>query len=89
MNALYQRARTRVVGSYEQERAVEFLQEYLDNMPASPEGIPGKESAYWRMGNAYEQLGRDDDARRAYERSLAVEENKEARQSLKSLGKKR
>ena len=89
MNALYQRARTRVLGNYDQERAVEFLQQYLEALPANPEGLPGKEAAYWRMGNAYEQLGRDDDARRAYERSLAVKENKEARQSLKSMGKKR
>ena len=54
-------------------QAVEFLQAYLKTLPPGAEGMPGKESAYWRMGNAYEQLGRTD----------------EARESLKSLGKKR
>jgi tetratricopeptide (TPR) repeat protein len=89
MNALYQRARTRVLGRYEQEQAVEFLQQYIDAMPRQAAGLPGMESAYWRMGNAYEQLGRADDARRAYEKSLQIEETDEARDSLKSLGKKR
>jgi len=89
MNALYQRARTRVLGRYEQEQAVEFLQNYIEAMPAEAAGVPGKEAAYWRMGNAYEQLDRTDDARRAYEKSLQIEETDEARDSLKSLGKKR
>jgi len=89
MNALYQRARTRVLGDYEHERAIEFLQKFLKTLPEETEGVPGKESAYWRMGNAYEQLGRNDDARRAYERSLSIKENDSARKSLKSLGKKR
>lgn len=89
MNALYQRARTRVLGSYEQEQAVGFLQTYLETFPAKPAGLPGKESAYWRMGNAYEQLGRADEARKAYERSLEIQENDAARGALKSLGKKR
>ena len=89
MNALYQRARTRILGRYEQERAVEFLQAYLGKLPPKAEGMVGKESAYWRMGNAYEQLGRTVEARGAYERSLQIKETKEARESLKSLGKKR
>jgi tetratricopeptide (TPR) repeat protein len=89
MNALYQRARTRVLGGYEQERAVEILQTFLETLPDEPAGIPGRESAYWRMGNAYEQLGRNDDARRAYERSLSIKETDSARKSLKSLGKTR
>lgn len=89
MNALYQRARTRVLGRYEQERAVEFLQAYLEKLPPKAEGMVGKESVYWRMGNAYEQLGRTDEARGAYERSLQIKETKVARDSLKSLRKKR
>jgi tetratricopeptide (TPR) repeat protein len=79
MNALYQRARSRVIGEYEQEQAIAMLQNYLEAMPNDPVGIPGKESAYWRMGNAYEQLGRTDEARRAYETSLGVKETEEAR----------
>jgi Flp pilus assembly protein TadD len=89
MNASYQRARTRVLGHYEQEQAVGILQTYIETMPAGAEGVPGKEAAYWRMGNAYEQLGRTDAARKAYERSMEVQENDAARDALKSLGKKR
>ena len=89
MNALYQRGRTRVLGDYEQQQAVEFLQKYVETLPADPEGLPGNESAYWRIGNAYEQSGRNDDARRAYQRSLAIKETEQARKSLKALGKTR
>jgi Tfp pilus assembly protein PilF len=88
-NALYQRARSRVMGEYEQEQAIAMLQDYLETMPNDPEGIPGKESAYWRMGNAYEQLGRTDEARRAYETSLGVKETEQARKSLRALDKTR
>jgi tetratricopeptide (TPR) repeat protein len=89
MNSLYQRARTRVIGRYEQQQAIDFLQAYMKKLPSDAEGVPGKESAYWRMGNAYDQLGQADEARSAYERSLQIKETKEARESLKSLGKKR
>ena len=89
LNALYQRGRTRVLGEYDQQQAIGFLEEYLARLPAEPEGLPGKESAYWRMGNAYEQLGRADEARRAYETSLGVKETEEARKSLRALDKAR
>jgi tetratricopeptide (TPR) repeat protein len=88
LNALYQRARTRVLGEYEQEQAVLLLTEYLERLPEQPQGVPGRTSAYWRLGNAYEQLERRADARQAYERALALDsKNVEAKRDLKQLGK--
>ena len=88
LGALYQRARTRVLGKYDQEKAVELLKEYAKLPAADLTGLPSASSAHWRMGNAYEQLNRKPDARAAYQTALRLDpENKEAKKALKSLGR--
>jgi cytochrome c-type biogenesis protein CcmH/NrfG len=65
-----------------------ILTQYLERLPEKPEGVPGRAPAYWRLGNAYEQLERRADARQAYERALALDsKNVEAKRALKQLGK--
>ncbi|MBW1758594.1 MAG: tetratricopeptide repeat protein [Deltaproteobacteria bacterium] len=88
LGALYQRARTRVLGKYDQEKAVELLQEYAELPAADLTGLPSASSAHWRMGNAYEQLSRKPDARAAYQTALRLDpKNKDAKKALKSLGR--
>ncbi len=88
LGALYQQARTRVLGKYDQEKAVELLKEYAKLPAADLTGLPSASSAHWRMGNAYEQLNRKPDARAAYQTALRLDpENKEAKKALKSLGR--
>jgi len=88
LGALYQQARTRVLGKYDQEKAVELLKEYAKLPAADLTGLPSASSAHWRMGNAYEQLNRKPDARAAYQTALRLDpENKEAKKALKNLGR--
>jgi Flp pilus assembly protein TadD len=50
-------------------------------------GLPTKSNAYWRQGMAYEQLHELDDARRSFEKAIALDgDNKLAKDSLKKLG---
>jgi len=84
--ATYQLARTRILGQYEPDRAVELLLDFIAKVPDKAQGLPGKSSAYWRLGNAYEQLKQPDKARQAYEKAIALDpENKEAAKALKAL----
>ena len=85
--ARYQLARSRIIGSYEQERAAAYLLEYLDKLAEIPsEGLPQETHAYWRLGMAYEQLRRTDDARGAYEKAIRLDsDNNDARAALKKL----
>ncbi len=86
LGALYQRARTRIVGKFEPERAVELLLRFIEAVPAGVAGLPSKSAAFWRLGNAYEQLQKSTDARAAYERALALDpQNADARKSLDNL----
>jgi Flp pilus assembly protein TadD len=64
-----------------------LLLEYLEQLTEIPsEGLPQKSHAYWRLGMAYEQLRRTDDARGAYEQAIQFDsDNKEARAALKKL----
>jgi tetratricopeptide (TPR) repeat protein len=88
LDALYQQARSRILGKYDQEKAVELLREYLSQPAADLTGLPSASAAHWRMGNAYEQLGRTADARATYETALRLDpENKEAKKALKDLGR--
>ena len=85
--ARYQRARSRVVGRYEQEKAVKLLQAYIADVDESISGIPPKSAAYWRMGLALEQLARSEEARAAYKRALELDpDSDEARKAIKALG---
>jgi hypothetical protein len=83
----YQLARSRVIGNYDQEQAATYLIEYLEKLPETPsKGLPQETHAYWRLGMAYEQLQRIENARGAYQKAIELDsENKEARAALKKL----
>lgn len=86
LTGLYQQARTRVLGEYEPRRAIELLDEFRARLDQPLPGVASASSAWWRTGNAHEQLGDTAAARRAYETALELDpDNKEARKSLKSL----
>jgi tetratricopeptide (TPR) repeat protein len=89
LGARYQLARSRILGGYDLERAIELLRDYIEEVPAETTSrLPGRSSAYWRMGNANEQLERRAEARRAYERALSLDSgNEEARKALKRLSR--
>ena len=87
--ALYQRARSRILGKYEGEQAVELMLVYIDKVPANTTTLPGRSPAYWRLGNAYEMVGKRDEARAAYQQALSIDpDNDEAKSSLKALAKR-
>jgi tetratricopeptide (TPR) repeat protein len=86
LTGLYQRARSRILGTYEPELATQYLLSYIAKRPDEQRGVPSRSNAYWRLGNAYEQLARRDDARRAYRRALDLDrDNKSARMALEQL----
>lgn len=86
LSALYQRARSRILGSFDQANAVEQLKEYLAKAPRNVTGLPTPSAAYWRLGNAYEQLKDSTQARTAYEKAIALDsKNEEAKKALKKL----
>lgn len=70
--SLYGQARMRIVNEFEPERAVELLDEFIADEPDG-EAVQLVAHACWRKGNALEQLGRNEDARKAYEESLRRE----------------
>lgn len=86
--ASYQLARTHILGHYEQDKAVEILLDYIARAPEKGAVLASKSMAYWRLGNAYEQLAQVAKAREAYERAVALDAGKdEARKALKALPK--
>ena len=70
--SLYGEARMRIKNKFEPGRAVELLDEFI---AGEPDGynVQSVAHACWRKGNAFEQLGRIQDAREAYEDSLRRE----------------
>ena len=86
LSATYQLARSRVLGRYEQQRAVTLLADYIAQLPANAPGLPPPAAAYWRMGQAQEQLGQIAKARECFEKALALDPgNEQAKKSLKAL----
>ncbi len=86
--ATYQIARTHILGRYEQMKAVDLLLDYIARVPENGAGLASKSMAYWRLGNAYEQLAQVAKAREAYQRAIALDAgNDEARKALKALRK--
>jgi tetratricopeptide (TPR) repeat protein len=86
MMARYQLARSRVLGEYEQLEAVDYLLGYIERLTDSIRGVPSESSAYWRLGLAYKQLGRVNEAREALERAVALDgDNEQAQESLQHL----
>jgi tetratricopeptide (TPR) repeat protein len=83
---LYQRGRTRVLGEFEPQKAVELMAEYVEKLGEPSPTLPSASSAWWRSGNAWEQIGDTGAARRAYDTALRLDpDNKEARKALKAL----
>ncbi len=70
--SLYGQARMRIQNEFEPGRAVELLDEFIADEPAG-DNVQSMAHACWRRGNALEQLGRKQDARKAYEASLRRE----------------
>jgi tetratricopeptide (TPR) repeat protein len=88
MMARYQLARSRILGEYEPERAVEYLLGYIDELVEPLESLPTVSHAYWRLGLAYRQLDRTGEARQALERAVALDsENEQAKDALKALNR--
>ena len=86
--ARYQLARSRILGEYEQQQAVDYLLGYIEKWKAEMGGLPSASHAFWRLGLAYAQLDRISDARQALERAVSLDdENKQAKEALESLGK--
>jgi tetratricopeptide (TPR) repeat protein len=84
-NAIYQRGRSRVLGDWELEQAAGFFERFLETAEGLA-GVPSPSHAWCRLGGVYERLARKTDARRAYERALALDpDNGEARKALKAL----
>lgn len=85
--ALYYQALMRVNNEFEPARAVELFDEFLAAEPRG-EGVPSLAYACLRKGNALEQMNRKQEAREAYETSLAYlpgfEPAAEALQSLEN-----
>ena len=67
--SLYGQARMRIQNEFEPGRAVELLDEFIAGEPDG-DNVQSVAHACWRKGNALEQLGRNQDAREAYQESL-------------------
>ena len=70
--SLYGQARMRILNEFEPGRAVQLLDEFITGEPDG-DNVQSVAHACWRKGNALEQLGRNQDAREAYEESLRRE----------------
>lgn len=87
LRSLYQAARTRIVGKFEEEKAVELLDRYIEL--AKPDTQPSIGAAWWRKGVAYEQLGKLDQALKCLEKSLQLEPDSEsAKRTLEQVKKR-
>jgi CubicO group peptidase (beta-lactamase class C family) len=69
--SVYQSARSRILGEFEQEKAIELLDTYI--ALATVETQPSIAAAWWRKGVAYEQLGREKMAIECYQTSLKLD----------------
>jgi CubicO group peptidase (beta-lactamase class C family) len=69
--SLYQAARTRILGEYEQDEALQLLDRYIDL--ADENAQPSPAAAWWRKGVAHEQLGDPERAIACYRRSLELD----------------
>ena len=84
--ARYQLARSRILGEYETQQAVDYLLEYIEQLVAPTRNLPTASNAYWRLGLAYEQLDRIADARKALEKAVSLDaDNDSAKDALKAL----
>jgi tetratricopeptide (TPR) repeat protein len=74
--ATYHLGRTRILGQYDQQKAVEAFLDYIARVPDDAKGLPTKAAACWRLGTAYEQLTQIDQARLAYQKAIDLDSKK-------------
>lgn len=80
----YTAARTLIVASKDLPRAERYLRQYLAHEPEG--GAPSPAHAHWRLGNALEKQGRNPEAVKELEASLAINPQlDEAKKDLKRL----
>jgi len=72
MASLYQAARTRILGEFDQETAVTLLDRYISL--ADDSARPSIAAAWWRKGVVYEQLGKTEKAIMCHEKCLELDE---------------
>ncbi|MCP4897034.1 MAG: tetratricopeptide repeat protein, partial [bacterium] len=70
--ALYQRGKTRVLGEYELEEAIEFFDNFIEVIGDGIPELPDESAAHWRIGMAQEKLARTADARASYTRAVEL-----------------
>jgi len=86
--SLYQSARTRIIGEFDQETAIEELDRYIKL--ADENTRPSIAAAWWRKGVAYEQLEKTKNAIKCYEKSLELDPKFEhAKESLQKIKEKK
>lgn len=71
MPSLYQAARTRILGEFDQEKAIELLDRYINL--ADETTRPSAAAAWWRKGVAFEQLGDTQQAVQCYDKALELD----------------
>jgi CubicO group peptidase (beta-lactamase class C family) len=85
MPSLYQAARSRLLGEFEQERAIVALDKYIKL--ADKKTQPSIAAALWRMGMAFEQLGKKEQAVACYKDSLEKDPDfEQAKEALDKIG---
>ena len=72
MPSLYQAARTRILGEFDQETAINLLDQYISLADESTR--PSIAAAWWRKGVVYEQLGETEKAITRHEKCLELDE---------------
>ncbi|HUV29535.1 MAG TPA: serine hydrolase [Acidobacteriota bacterium] len=86
MPSLYQAARTRLLGKFEQARAIELLDRYIEFADSTTN--PSAAAAWWRKGVAYEQMGEIEKAIGCHEKCLELNQGySDAQAALERLSK--
>jgi len=84
--SLYQSAKSRIIGEFDQEKAIEQLDLFIKLADESTR--PSTAAAWWRKGVAYEQLGMLKKAIESHKKSLELDPKyEEAIEALKRLEK--
>lgn len=84
LGALYQMARSRILGDFQLEKAIAYLDEYIEK--ANEKTQPSIAAAHWRAGVAHEKLDQKDLARSRYQSALKADPKfSEAKKALKKL----
>jgi tetratricopeptide (TPR) repeat protein len=83
--SLYQSARSRIMGEFNQEKAIEELDLYIKLADESTR--PSIAAAWWRKGVAWEQTGKINKATECYKKSVELEPGfEQAVEALARLG---